>query len=79
MLHFRWFSSRLGIHFGANLAPNLGLCWEFFLAFLALKMGSYLEVLFASIFHRFQAPLEPQKLSSRVGESQILHFLYLLS
>ncbi len=41
---------------GSQLDPNLGLCWDHFRAFRALEMRSYFEVLFASIFHRFQTP-----------------------
>ena len=41
---------------GPFLDPMLGLCWELFRVFFALKMRSYLEVVFASIFHRFRTP-----------------------
>ena len=65
-------------HLGPFLAPNLGLFWELFRCFFDLKLRSYLKVVFSSIFHRIRAPLEPQKMSSRLGENQkikILHFL----
>ena len=52
--------------------PMLGLCWEFFRAFFALKMRYYLEVVFSSIFDRFWTPSNPQKLSSRCSG---IHFL----
>ena len=54
--------------------PMLGLCWEFFRAFFALKMRYYLEVVFSSIFDRFWTPSNPQKLSSRYSGNHILHF-----
>ena len=58
------------------------LCWlhigTFFLAIFALKTMSYLEAFFASIFHWFWTPSQYQKLSSRVGESQILQLLDIL-
>ena len=65
-------------HLGPFLGPNLGIFWELFRCFFDLKLRSYLKVVFSSIFHRIRAPLEPQKMSSRLGENQkikILHFL----
>ena len=76
---FNIFSDQFFSPLGPILDPMLGLCWELFRAFFALELRSYLEVVFSSIFHRFQTPLEPQKLSSRAGEKQILHVSYVLS
>ena len=73
IIFLKSFLSRLGPFLG----PMLGLCWELFRAFFALKLRSYLKVVFSSIFHRSWTPLEPQKVSSRAGENQkinILHF-----
>ena len=64
------FLSRLG----PVLDPMSGLCWELFRSFFALKLRSYLQVVLASIFHRFWKSLERQKLSSRCSGNQILHF-----
>ena len=56
-------------------ASMLASCWDIFWAIFALKTMSYLEAFFASIFHWFWTPSQYQKLSSRVGESQILQLL----
>ena len=64
---------------GAILVPILTLCWKFFRSFFALKMRSYLEVVLASIFHRFWSPLDPRKLSPRQHENQFIDFLTVLS
>ena len=77
---FNMVSEPLQMRLGPVLGPYVGLMLEAFSSFFfALKMRSYLEVVFASIFDRFRTSLEPQKVSSRVGESQILHFLHFLS
>ena len=79
----RWFASCVGIDFRSHLDPNLALSWAYLGNFSALLLApgvpSQFEVLFASIFHRFQTTLEPQKLSSRVSENQILQISHLLS
>ena len=77
-LFFNIFLKLLLCRLGPFLGPMLGLCWELFRGFFDLKLRSYLKVVFSSIFHRIRAPLEPQKMSSRLGENQkikILHFL----
>ena len=78
-LFFNIFLKLLLCRLGPFLDPNLGLCWELFRAFFSLKLRSCLTVVFSSIFYRFQTPLEHQKLSSRLGENQIFHFLHFLS
>ena len=75
---FNIFLKLLLCRLGPFLGPNLGLFWELFRCFFDLKLRSYLKVVFSSIFHRIRAPLEPQKMRSRLGENQkikILHFL----
>ena len=75
IIFLKLFLSRLG----PFLDPMLGLCWELFGAFFALKLRSYLKVVFSSIFHRSWTPLEPQKVSSRAGENQKINILHLPS
>ena len=48
IIFLKLFLSRLG----PFLDPMLGLCWELFGAFFALKLRSYLKVVFSSIFDR---------------------------
>ena len=74
-----WFSTSIFLPLGSILDPNLGLCWELFGYIFDLKLGSYVEVDFLSIYNRFLTPLAPQKLSPRLGENQIFKFLYFLS
>ena len=45
------------IDFRPDLTPNLDQCWELFRVYFALKLRSYLEVVWAWIFHRFLFPM----------------------
>jgi len=72
------FLNRFWIDFWSIFASMLASCWDIFWAIFALKTMSYLEAFFASIFHWFWTPSQYQKLSSRVGESQILQLLDIL-
>ena len=72
-------SNKCWISSGSISDRFLPLCWPhvgtFFWAIFELKTMSYLEVFFASIFHWFWTPSQYPKLSSRVGETQILQFI----
>ena len=78
-LFFNIFRSSFSTLLASFSDPMLGSSWELFRYFFALNMRSYLEVLLASIFDRFWTSLEPQKLSSRLHENHMLHFLHYLS
>ena len=76
--NFKQILNRFWIDFWSIFASMLASCWDIFWAIFALKTMSYLEAFFASIFHWFWTPSQYQKLSSRVGESQVLQLLDIL-
>ena len=73
VLRYNDFLLRFLDQLGSILGPNLGLCWALFHVFLLLEIVSYLEVVLASIFHRFLVPLAEQKSWFRIVNSSILY------